>query len=136
MKPAMSATENRGPGYQNHPGYAVDTQAFSAHIVVTAGGQKVADSHHAILLTETDHSPVYYLPHEDIRFDLLTNVDLSTYCPFKGYASYWCISAVAGEEPIVWAYIEPYVEVEDIKGYAAFYGDKVTMRITELAPEK
>jgi uncharacterized protein (DUF427 family) len=49
-----------------------------------------------------------------------------TYCPFKGEASYWTID-LGGKhaENAVWSYEAPYDEVARIKGYMAFYPNRV-----------
>ena len=57
---------------------------------------------------------------------LLTRTDLTTYCPYKGDASYFSIP-VGGERSIdaVWTYETPDAAVADIKDYLAFYPDRV-----------
>ena len=89
-------------------------------------GQTVVDSRRALLLLETNHLPVYYFPPEDVRQDLLTPTDLSTRCPYKGQASYWTLKV--GDrvlENAVWSYQDPLPERQDIRGYQAFYWNKV-----------
>jgi uncharacterized protein (DUF427 family) len=57
---------------------------------------------------------------------LLVRSDRSTYCPYKGDASYFSI-LVGGERSIdaVWTYETPYAAVAGIKGHLAFYPDRV-----------
>ncbi|GIC90337.1 DUF427 domain-containing protein [Aspergillus udagawae] len=57
---------------------------------------------------------------------LLQHSDLSTFCSWKGYASYWNV-AVDGKtiENAAWYYKEPYDAAKNIKDYIAFYKDKV-----------
>jgi uncharacterized protein (DUF427 family) len=86
----------------------------------------VADTTHAKLLLETGHTPVYYFPIDDVRMDLLEPTDKTTHCPYKGDASYWTVRAghrVA--EDAVWSYLDPISERADIKGYVAFYWNKM-----------
>src|SRR3546814_20138759 len=49
-----------------------------------------------------------------------------TYCPFKGTASYWSL-AVGDKtvENVAWSYVEPVEEGLGIRGYIAFYWNKV-----------
>ena len=56
----------------------------------------------------------------------LTRSDRTTYCPYKGDAAYFSISA-GGERSIdaVWIYETPYAAVADIKDHLAFYSDRV-----------
>jgi uncharacterized protein (DUF427 family) len=50
----------------------------------------------------------------------------TTYCPFKGHASYYSLSS-GGQtaENAVWSYETPYDEMSVIKELLAFYPDKV-----------
>jgi uncharacterized protein (DUF427 family) len=59
--------------------------------------------------------------------DRLTKTKLSTYCPFKGHASYF--SFVGGAENAVWSYEQPYDEVLPIAEHLAFYPDKVDIQV-------
>lgn len=89
---------------------------------VKFGGETLADSRRARLLHETGILPVYYLPVEDVRMDLLRETDHTTHCPFKGDASYW--SVVVGDrvaENAVWTYPEPLDGAPPLAGWAAFY---------------
>ncbi|KAL2815277.1 DUF427-domain-containing protein [Aspergillus cavernicola] len=57
---------------------------------------------------------------------ILQNSDLSTFCHWKGHASYWSI-VVDGKtlENAVWYYKEPYDAAKNIKDHIAFYKNKV-----------
>ena len=86
------------------------------------GGQTVVDTTRAMLLHETGLRPQVYVPLDDIRADLIQPTDHHTYCPFKGTASYWTVTA-GGQvaENAIWAYPEPNDESSWLKGYAGFY---------------
>jgi len=93
---------------------------------VLVDGVVIADTIESIYLFETGHLPVYYLPKNDIRFDLLEHTDRSTHCPYKGDAEYWSI--VLGDRRIddaVWSYPSPLPDAPDLSAYAAFYWNKV-----------
>ncbi len=51
-------------------------------------GEAVFDTLGAKLLYETGHLPVYYVPEDDLRHDLLEPSEKETHCPHKGVASY------------------------------------------------
>ena len=56
-----------------------------------------------------------------MRLGLLKKTEHSTYCPFKGDASYWTIEVVDGgeakrSENAVWAYVTPYDEMTRLAG--------------------
>jgi uncharacterized protein (DUF427 family) len=56
----------------------------------------------------------------------LERTDHATYCPYKGDCSYFNIPQ-GGERAInaVWTYENPYATVASIRGYLAFYRDRV-----------
>jgi len=90
------------------------------------GGETVFDTVSAKLLYETAHLPVYYVPEEDLRHDLLDPSDAQTSCPHKGVASYRSIRvADRFEADAVWAYREPIAPAVFLAGYAAFYWGKL-----------
>ncbi|MCG8359555.1 MAG: DUF427 domain-containing protein [Kiloniellales bacterium] len=106
--------------------YHIEIIPSPKRVKVVFNGFSVADSRRALILRETRYPPIYYLPREDVRMDLLERTTHRTYCPFKGNASYWTL-AVGEEraENAAWSYEEPYDEVAEIKDYIAFYWNKV-----------
>ncbi len=95
-------------------------------VVVTVGGKVVADSANALTLQEANYPPAQYIPRADVDFDLLERTDHSTYCPFKGDASYYSIRTGDGvAENAVWTYEAPHDAVAEIKDHVAFYPSKV-----------
>ena len=106
--------------------HRVHVEASPRRVRVKFNGEFIADSKRAVLLRETGHQPVYYFPPEDVRQDVLEPTDLHTRCPYKGEASYWTVrvgDAVA--ESVMWGYQDPLAEREDIRGYRAFYWEKM-----------
>ena len=103
-------------------GEVVSVEPTVKRVRVMFGGETVADSHRALILFEQGHLPVYYLPLEDVREDLLEPSDKHTTCPRKGEASYFSVRVgdrVA--ENAVWHYPEPIDACPDISGHVAFY---------------
>lgn len=119
-------TPSISPGFEKHPGYMVHIEKSPRRVRVEWGGEVVADSIKALLVRESDHVPVYYFPRSDVRMDLLTPIEQSTYCPFKDTASYWSID-IAGKikEDAVWSYLTPYEQVAELKDHFAFYWNKM-----------
>ena len=118
--------DQHGPGFLKHPGYRVDFEVSPRQVRVVFADVEIARSTAALIVRETAHTPVYYFPQSDVRMDLMAATDHTTYCPFKGAASYWTIEAgqqVA--ENVVWAYCDPYVEVAGLRNYVAFYWDRM-----------
>jgi uncharacterized protein (DUF427 family) len=113
--------EVRAP--RDHALYLEDTPR---RVRVVFNGETIADSRRAKLLHEAGHLPVYYFPWEDVRWERLEESDHTTYCPFKGDASYWSVRV--GErvaENAVWGYPEPIDSCPPIAGYLAFYWRKM-----------
>jgi uncharacterized protein (DUF427 family) len=111
-------------------GHTITITPASVHIEVSVGGQKLAESDRAVLLDETGMPARYYFPPEDVRTDLLRPTERTTTCPFKGQASYW--SAQIGDdvyEDLVWSYLTPIPEAEQITGLMCFYNERVELTI-------
>ncbi len=123
----MSA--NSGPGYAKHPEHRITTDPATLRVRVTVGGQVIADTREAIAMKEGDYPVVYYVPRKDVKMDRLVRTAHTTYCPFKGHASYY--SLAGGPENAVWSYEQPYDEVAVIKDRLAFYPSKVDSIVAE-----
>lgn len=94
--------------------------------MVRAGNRVIADSTSALTMHEADHPPVHYVPRRDVDFAALERSEHTSYCPFKGHASYYTIAS-AGERGLnaVWTYEEPYDAVREIKDHLAFYVNRM-----------
>ena len=116
------------------PDHPISIQRNPARVVVSVAGRVIADTGNALTLREADYPPVQYIPREDVDFSQLERTDHATYCPYKGDCSYYSIPA-GGEKSVnaVWTYENPYPAVAQIKGYIAFYPDKVD-EIAEQLP--
>jgi uncharacterized protein (DUF427 family) len=99
-------------------------------VVVKLGDRVLADSRDALSLQESTYPAAQYLPRDDVDFSLLERTEHTTYCPYKGDASYYSILP-AGEDGVnaVWTYEQPYDAVADIREYVAFYPNKVSIEI-------
>jgi uncharacterized protein (DUF427 family) len=118
----MRMTEQRESGFKTNPDYRITFERSPRRVRVKFNGATIADSTGAHLLFETRHLPVYYFPQSDVRMDLLKPTAHHTFCPYKGDASYW--SVTAGDKTVenaVWGYRDPFAEVGAIKDYVAFY---------------
>jgi len=97
-----------------------------AHIVVTVAGKVVADTTRALTLQESNYPAVQYIPIADVERSLLERTETTSYCPFKGDASYYSIPA-GGDKSVdaIWVYEQPHDAVAEIKDHVAFYPDRV-----------
>ena len=75
---------------------------------------------------------MHYIPLHDVVEGVLTSSDTSTYCPYKGDASYYHVTTTAGDtvEDVIWTYQQPYPAVGDIAGHVAFYPDKADIVVS------
>lgn len=130
MSNGEATKSKNAPGFEKHPDYQVDITASDRHVRVLVGDCVIADTRNALAVQESKHHPVWYLPLADVNTDLLTATETSTYCPFKGQASYWSIHTPQEElTDAVWSYRSPYSECLALQDYVGFYTDKVVMEI-------
>ena len=92
-------------------------------VVIELDGETVADTRRSLRVLETTHPPVYYIPEEAIAPGLLRPVPGTTWCEFKGTASYF--SAVSPSGRLVpraaWHFPQPTPGYEALVGHVAFY---------------
>ena len=108
------------------PDHPITIKRNPNRVVVSADGLVIADTVNALTLREAGYPPVQYFPREDVHMELLDPSDHQTYCPYKGDCSYF--SVANGDERLVnavWSYEVPFPAVSSIKGYLAFYQDRV-----------
>jgi len=108
------------------PEHPISIDRNPKRIVISLAGRVIADTQDALTLTEAGYAPVQYIPRKDVDMTLLERTDHATYCPYKGDCSYFNIPQ-GGERAIdaVWTYEDPYAAVASIRGYLAFYRDRV-----------
>jgi uncharacterized protein (DUF427 family) len=114
------------------PDHPITIGPAGGRVRVTFGGQIVADSDAALVLTEASYPAVFYVPAEHVDFAILERTDHKTLCPYKGEASYYSIH-VAGRtaQNAAWCYEHPLEAVAAIAGHLAFYPNRVD-RIEDL----
>ncbi|MFJ7990071.1 DUF427 domain-containing protein [Streptomyces sp. NPDC096351] len=89
---------------------------------VTVGPHVVADTHTSLRVLETSHPPVFYLPRDDVRLDLLRPGAGRSVCEWKGAASYWDVAVPDAVVPrAAWSYEQPLAPYQALRGHLAFY---------------
>lgn len=91
-------------------------------------GRVIAQSGNALVLREKDYPPVVYFPRESVDPSALAPSPRTSWCPYKGEASYFSLKAEdrGGEiENIGWSYETPLPAMAAITGHIAFYASKV-----------
>lgn len=98
---------------------------------VRVEGETVADTNAALGLKESTLPVVHYIPFDDVVQDLLIRSATSTYCPYKGEASYYSVTTATGDtvDDVIWTYEQPHPAVEAIAGHVAFYRDKAEVSV-------
>jgi len=114
------------PTLKPNRAHPLTVEPTDGHVTVRLGGRVVASTDRALTLREASYPAVQYVPLEDVDADALRPSTHTSYCPFKGDASYFDL--VAGDdvaEAAVWTYREPHDAVAEIRGHVAFYPDRV-----------
>jgi uncharacterized protein (DUF427 family) len=107
--------------YPPNPYHRVDCRPTQRRLRVDVGGATLIDTVDTVIVFETALDPRLYVAPSAVRTDLLHRTDTSTYCNYKGYATYW--AAVVGDAVIAdvaWSYDDPPPECLPIKGYLSF----------------
>jgi uncharacterized protein (DUF427 family) len=114
------------------PDHPITVTPSADHVVVRSGDATIADSRATLVLQEANYPPVRYIPLADVDASQLGASELTTYCPYKGEASYYSINRDSARgADAVWFYDEPYDAVAEIKGHVAFYTDRVEFSVQE-----
>ena len=108
------------------PDHPISIEANPSRIAVKIGGKIIADTRHALTLREAAYPAVQYIPRRDVDMAALARSEHTTYCPYKGDASYYSIPAGGDRaRDAVWTYETPFEAMARIKDYVAFYPDRV-----------
>ncbi|WP_433924041.1 DUF427 domain-containing protein [Vreelandella sp. 21] len=101
---------------QNAP--RIELHPISQRVQAHVDGTLIADSINTIELHERGYPARHYFPREDVRMDLLSVSETTTYCPFKGHTVYFSLGE---SQDIAWSYEQPIEGMEAIAGSVAFY---------------
>ena len=104
----------------------ITIEANPNRVVVRVDGLVIADSARALVMRAPGTPDVQYVPRADVDMQHLIRSERTTYCPYKGDASYWSIrTGRRVVDDAVWSYEVPYPDVAPIAGHLAFYADRV-----------
>jgi uncharacterized protein (DUF427 family) len=113
--------DERMLGHPRNPYHRVDCVRTSRRLRVEVAGATLVDATATMGVYETALAPRLYVARDRVRTDLLTPSDTTTYCPYKGEASYW--TATVGDtvvEDVAWSYDDPLPESLPIRAMLAF----------------
>lgn len=82
----------------------------------------IASTRQGMRTLETSHPPTYYFPEADVSRSLLRQSGHSSFCEWKGQATYFDV--VVGDQVApnaAWTYRSPTPSFQSIAGHIAFY---------------
>ncbi|OBF02367.1 hypothetical protein A5730_23620 [Mycobacterium sp. ACS4054] len=101
-------------------------EPFTGRITVELGGAVVACTPRAWRVLETSHPPTYYLPREAFAEGALRQTSGSSWCEWKGRATYYDLLAGGVVAPkSAWSYLRPTPGFEVITGAVAVMAAEV-----------
>jgi uncharacterized protein (DUF427 family) len=107
--------------YPPNPYHRVDCRPTTRALQVQVGGTTLVDTDDTLILFETSLAPKLYVAKALVRMDLLRPSATTTWCNYKGVASWW--TAVIGDDVIddvAWSYEDPLPESSQIAGMLSF----------------
>jgi uncharacterized protein (DUF427 family) len=89
-------------------------------VEIRLGGEVVARTTRSLRVLETSHPPTYYLPLDAFAEGVLRPAAGSSYCEWKGHASYYDLVSAARTAPRAgWTYLRPSPGFEALVGHVA-----------------
>jgi uncharacterized protein (DUF427 family) len=115
------APVEEAPGYAHVPWDAVDTWIEEGRELVHVADTVLVDTVETVTVFETALAPVLYVDPAQVRMDLLRPSATTSYCNYKGWATYWT-ATVAGTvvEDVAWSYPDPPPECSPIASHLSF----------------
>lgn len=112
------------------PDHPIVIRAAGGPFRAVCGGLVLARSTRTLALQEARYPRVVYFPREDVDLSLLERSATTSWCPYKGEASYFSLRAnnaagVASLADVAWSYETPLHAMQGIASYVAFYASKV-----------
>ena len=95
-------------------------------VEVTANDIVIARSQNAVRVLETASPPTFYIPPTDVDWTQLIEIPGTSFCEWKGSATYWALKSDPDKIPVGWNYPNPSPEFDEIRSYIAFYPGRVS----------
>jgi uncharacterized protein (DUF427 family) len=118
--------DDRILGHAADPYHRIDIRRTSRRLVVRAGDRRVAETTTPLVLYESGFAPRWYVPRGDVVAEALSLVELRTFCPYKGIASYYDIDGI---RHAAWSYRAPFDDMAAIGDLVSFEPDKVEVTL-------
>jgi uncharacterized protein (DUF427 family) len=116
-----------GPGQESvwdYPRPPALVESSEAVVVRTEAAQ-VASTDRSLRILETASPPTYYLPAADVAWDLLEEIEQSSFCEWKGRASYYALAGSGSPTAIAWRYRNPSPRFSAIHDHVSFYPGRI-----------
>jgi uncharacterized protein (DUF427 family) len=118
-----------------NPYHRVECLPTSRQVRVSIGGVVLVDTTAALAVYETALPPRWYVAPDDVRMDVLERSDTTSFCPYKGTATYWSARIDGVLTPdVAWSYDDPLRESERIARHLAFYDERVAVEVGSGPP--
>jgi uncharacterized protein (DUF427 family) len=108
--------------------HRIDILPTRRRLRVEGHGVVLVDTDETTALYETSLAARLYVPRDAVRMDLLVPSSTTSYCPYKGTATYWT-ALIEGDRVVdaAWTYEDPLPESLPIKGMLSFYEHRLTV---------
>ncbi|CQD03844.1 acyl-CoA thioesterase [Mycobacterium lentiflavum] len=103
--------------YPPNPYHRVDCRPTTRRLRVSVADTVLVDTDDTVIVFETALEPRLYVHPAHVRTDLLRSSKTTSYCNYKGFATYWSVGDV---EDVAWSYPDPPPESLPIKGFLSF----------------
>jgi uncharacterized protein (DUF427 family) len=115
-------------GHPRNPYHRIDCLRSRRHLRVEASGVVLVDTTETLAVYETALEPRLYVHPAAVRMDLLEPSATTSYCPYKGTATYWN-AHLGGEivEDVAWSYEDPLPESLPLGGLVSFEETRVAV---------
>lgn len=118
-----------GPGQESVWDYPRPPRVEAVHepLRVEHRGVRLASTTRGLRVCETASPPTYYFPPQDVQRSLLERSLRTSYCEWKGRATYWALRLPDRFLPdVAWSYEAPHA-YRELEGYFAFYASAVDL---------
>jgi len=117
-------------GHPNDPFGRIDVLSSSRRVVGLLAWGCPGGQHRPTLLFETSLPTRYYLPRDDISWDLLAP-EANSVCAYKGVARYWTARLTGGDlQDVAWTYEEPLQDALKVRGMVVFFTERLDRVLT------
>ena len=125
---ARPKPDKPGPGQESVWDYPRPPrlETFAGSITIDLGGETIATTDRAWRVLETSHPPTYYLPRSAFADGVLREAAGSSWCEWKGMASYYdLVTTARTANRAGWTYLSPTRGFEPITGAIAVMAAQV-----------